>query len=146
MAQAVIDKVVEYSNSIKMENARHGFLNYTNYFSFFNDAPCVIAVVKKPYDSITQKLMRRYELDDSFMSSTDVQGPAAAIQNLLLMIHTLGYGACWMTGPLIAKTEIEKILNINTPDGLMALIPMGRASHNPPAPHRKEVKGIVEYL
>jgi hypothetical protein len=30
-----------------------------------------------------------------------------------------------MTGPLIAKQQMEKILEINPPDNLLALIPIG---------------------
>jgi len=146
MVAAVKEQVIEYSKNITLVQAQQGFLNYTNYFSFFNTAPVVITVIKKPYDSVTQKLMRRYGLSDAFMSTTDVQGPAAAIQNLVLMAHALGYGTCWMTGPLIAKEKLEKILSIQEPDSLLALIPIGRPAHSPAAPRRKEVKGIVNYL
>ena len=145
MSEAVKNQVEKYSQKIMLPAAKAGFLNYTSYFTFFKQAPCVIAVVKKPYDSITQKLMRRYELPDNFLSHTDVQGPAAAIQNLMLMAHSMGYGTCWMTGPLIARKRLEKVLSIAEPDELMALIPLGRPAHTPPPPRRKEVKGIVEF-
>ncbi|HBU68920.1 MAG TPA: hypothetical protein DEE98_00885 [Elusimicrobia bacterium] len=145
LSDTVKKTVSDYAAEIKLDSARHGFLNYTGYFTFFRQAPHVIAVVKKPYDSITQKLMRRYDLPDNFLTSTDVQGPAAAIQNLMLMAHAMGYGTCWMTGPLIAREKMESILEIKSPDQLMALIPLGKPEFLPPAPRRKDVEGIVEY-
>ncbi len=145
MVQAVKEQVEKYSLNITSSKAREGFLHYTNYFTFFHQAPVIIAAVKKPYDSITQRILRKFDLSQEFLSSTDVQGPAAAIQNLLLMAHSLGYGTCWMTGPLIAKRKLEAILGIEDPDNLLALIPIGKPAHLPPPPKRKEVKGIVTY-
>ena len=35
------------------------------------------------------------------------------MENLLLAASNMGYGTCWMTGPLFAMEEIEKIINLD---------------------------------
>lgn len=146
MSAAVQSEIKEIAAGITMAQAQQGFLAYTNYFTFFHKAPVVIAVIKTPYNSVTDKILRRYDLTKKFKSSTDVQGPAAAIQNLLLMAHAMGYGACWMTGPMFARERLEKIIGVNAPDELIALIPVGKPSHVAGAPHRKKLKDITAYL
>jgi nitroreductase len=146
MAQVITEDVAEMAKSITFSQAQKGFLAYTNFFTFFNKAPVVIAVVKKPYNSVTDRIFSRYNLAAQFTSTTAVQGPAAAIQNLVLMAHALGYGTCWMTGPLVAKKRLEETLSINNPDELMALIPLGKPAHIAGAPHRKKLKEIIAYI
>lgn len=146
MAGAVTSEVDEMAKEITFSQAQAGFRAYTNFFTFFKHAPVVIAAVKKPYDSVTQKIFARYNLTERFRSSTDVQGPSASVQNLVLMAHVLGYGTCWMTGPLVAKEKLEKLLKIAPPDELMALVPLGKPSHVSGATRRKKIGDITEYL
>jgi nitroreductase len=103
-------------------------------------------VVKKPYVSIALKLLKRYKIDLKSRSTADIQGPAAAMQNLVLMAHALGYSSCWMTGPLIAKEKLESILGIEPHDELMALVPIGKAAEPAKPIKRKNVKEIIRYL
>lgn len=146
MADAVAREVDEMAREITFSQAQAGFRAYTNFFTFFRSAPVVIAAVKKPYDSVTQRIFARYNLTERFKSSTDVQGPSASVQNLVLMAHVLGYGTCWMTGPLVAKDKLERMLKIAPPDELMALVPLGKPSHVSGATRRKKVREITEYL
>ncbi|MHB9154265.1 MAG: nitroreductase family protein [Endomicrobiales bacterium] len=147
MADAVVKEVEDIASRVTLPQAQQGLRAYMNYFTFFSQAPVVIAVIKKPYNSVTQRIFLRYNLADRFSTSTDVQGPSAAIQNLVLMAHALGYGTCWMTGPLVARVPLEKILKVEPPDELMALIPLGKPAHVSPAPpRRKKLKEITAYL
>lgn len=145
MKHAVDDALAEAVSKIKLPDAKNVFGTYGKNFIFFREAPVVIAVVKKPYESVIHKILKRYGVD-SPKPSSDVQGPSAAIQNLLLMAHALGYGTCWMTGPMIAKVKLEKILKIQPPDELMALIPMGRISVQAACPPRKKSSEITRYF
>jgi len=145
MKEAVEMELSETSGRISLPEAKNVFTAYALNFTFFGDAPAVIAVVKKPYESVTQKIMKRYKLEPP-KTYANVQGPAAAIENLLLMAHALGYGTCWMTGPLIAKGRLEKILGIEPPDELLALVPVGRPAQSPKPPARKEISDITGYL
>ncbi|OIO38591.1 MAG: hypothetical protein AUJ75_02615 [Candidatus Omnitrophica bacterium CG1_02_49_10] len=107
------------------KKAKEEFGAYSRYFTFFSGAPVVIAVVAKPYDSTTARILKTYDGNVSYSSSAGIQGVAAAIENMLLTAAALGLGACWMTGPLIAKDGLEKVLGIKAPNELAALIPLG---------------------
>lgn len=146
MAAAVAAKVEAHAGRITSARAGREYRSYSNYYLFFAEAPLVIAVVKKPYVSLTLRIMERYDLGTAARSTADIQGPSAAIENLLLMAHTLGYGTCWMTGPLIARQELEELLDIRQPDSLMALIPVGKPAHAPPAPARNDVRSLYRIV
>jgi coenzyme F420-0:L-glutamate ligase/coenzyme F420-1:gamma-L-glutamate ligase len=54
-----------------------------------------------------------------------VQSVAAFIENLLLALHVLGYGACWRCGPLFAPDAVRRVLAI-PPDIIpQALVEVG---------------------
>jgi nitroreductase len=74
---------------------------------------------------------------------TDIQTVAAAIENLLLLLHEEGLGGCWMTGPVHLEEEINRILGVQG-KRLQALIPIGVPDLNPPPPKRKE--GRIEWI
>jgi nitroreductase len=145
MKDAVESFVRESAGRIMLTDAKKAFQSYALHFSFFGEAPLVIAVVKKPYESAAQKILTRYKILAA-KSSAGEQGPAAAIENLLLMAHILGYGACWMTGPLIARNELENILGITSPDELMAIVPIGLPAEVPKPTKRKAISEFTRYL
>ncbi|MCS7143206.1 MAG: nitroreductase family protein [Aigarchaeota archaeon] len=41
-----------------------------------------------------------------------VQSIGSVIQNILLALHALGYGACWRCGPLFAQGPVTRVLKI----------------------------------
>jgi len=66
----------------------------------------------KPYISGTDAALRGAGVSGEELKrmrpDPGLQSISAAIQNILLAAHSLGYGACWMTGPVIAYRKIEK--------------------------------------
>lgn len=137
--QAINDLIVK----INSKKAREEFVSYSRYFTFFSQAPAVIAVVEKPYDSLINRLLYRYGVKSRRRSTSGIQGVSAAVENLLLAACALGYGTCWMTGSLIAKSGLEKVLKINPPDELKVLIPIGVPDGTPSMPKRKPLDEIV---
>ncbi|MFH1259617.1 MAG: nitroreductase family protein [Elusimicrobiota bacterium] len=147
MRQIIVDKIQELTKRMKSVKAKKEFSEYSlNYFTFFSKAPVVIAVVKKPYDSTTQRILKLYKLEEEYRTTAGLQGVAAAIENMLLAAETLGYGSCWMTGPTIAHKELEKFLKIDSADELVALVPLGKAKTKPPMPQRKKLAEVVSFL
>lgn len=146
LVRAIEEQIKEYSALIKSTRAYNEFNAYSRFFTFFASAPLVLAVIKTPYTSFSMRIMRRYGISPEALEAADAQGPSAAIQNILLSAHALGYGACWMTGPLIAKDKLEKVLKIEAPDNLMALIPVGKTETVPAVPKRKPIEEIFETL
>jgi len=76
-------------------------------------------------------------------ASSRLQSAAAAISQMLLVLHAMGLGAVWMSGPVQAKEEIEKILSV--PEGLdfVALIPVGYPAQEPKVPRHKTLEELV---
>lgn len=144
LVRAIEEQIKEYSALIKSRRAYNEFNAYARFFTFFASAPLVLAVIKTPYTSFSMRIMQRYGISPEALEAADAQGPSAAIQNILLSAHALGYGACWMTGPLIAKDKLEKVLKIEKPDNLMALIPVGKTETVPAVPKRKPIEEIFE--
>jgi nitroreductase len=118
------------------ESVIKGLANYT----FFSDAPALFAVCLVPSPSLSQRVRDMKGYAPWPLPFADIMGVGAAIQNLLLSAHALGYGACWMTGPLIAQRELESLLGIERPWHLVSLIPVGKPAVSPgPAPRRDDI-------
>ena len=116
---------------------------YRGPFTFFKSAPLTIAVVMTEYEGTG--LAAKVGVDASKFSSS-LQSVSAAIQNFLLAAHALGYGSCWMTGPLIAEPEISDILKVKQEEQLVALLPLGKYSLAPKAKPRKTVEQVTTFI
>ena len=147
LKKAVIDRIDSISLKMNSRHAKNEIISYARYLTFFNEAPVVIAVVAKPYDSLTGRLLKRYEPNVNHVSSAGIQSVAAAIQNFLLAASALRIGSCWMSGPLVAKEKLEEILSIKAPDDLLALIPLGYADKKiKPHTWPKSLDGILREI
>ena len=151
MADAVrdmIDRMVPYAESEKQAQRLAAYKG--NYYTFFENAPVVIAVCMEAYDAGTDRLLSKmgYSSDDikRLRPLPGLQSVAAAIQNMLLAIHALGYGSCWMTGPLVAQEAFEKLLGFGKERSLAALLPMGVPDENPPSRPRKPVEEMMRIV
>jgi len=75
-----------------------------------------------------------------------LQSASAAIAYLLLVLHQMGLGATWMTGPLaLAKGDIEKILNIPSDMDILVMIPVGYPAESPTR-DRRPVSEVCEVI
>jgi len=99
------------------------------YFMTFGNAPVIIAVA---VDKLGEEVYRL----------AAIQSAAAAIQNFLLLAHADGLGACWMTGILWVKDQIESCLNIPSDQELVALVAVGYPEKLPAPPPRNDVDVI----
>jgi nitroreductase len=123
--------------------------------SFFRTAPAAIAVATRQYESAIEQLSSgRKETDHKareiyewrHIANAGIQSVASAIAYLLLVLHQMGLGAVWMTGPMQAKGEIEKILNIPEGMDLVAFIPVGYPAETPDLRVRKSVSEVSEVI
>ncbi len=147
LKKAVADRIEELASNMESNTAKKNFISHGKYFTFFSEAPVVVACVMKPYDSLTARLLKRYDKNSIYTSTAGIQSVAAAIENMLLAAASLGLGACWMTGPLIAKTSLEAILDIKPPDELLALVPIGFPKRPPvPKKHTKPLEEIMKVV
>ena len=151
MAEAVrsmVDKMIPYAESEKQSQRLAAYKG--NYYTFFERAPVVIAVFMEGYDAGTDKLLARmgYPAEDirRLRPVPGLQSVAAAVQNMLLAIHALGYGSCWMTGPLVAQEAFEKLLGYGKERSIAALLPVGVPDEDPPSRSRKELADMTRVI
>jgi nitroreductase len=123
--------------------------------SFFRDAPTAIAVASAQYQSPVDQALATRALGDSRaeemrkwrnVANSRIQSVASATAYLLLALHQIGLGAVWMTGPLQAKGEIEKILKVPPHLDLVAFIPVGYPAESPALKERKPVSEVCEII
>jgi len=148
MAEAVremIDRMIPHAEDEKQAQRLAAYKG--TYYTFFEKAPVVIAVFMEGYDAGTEKLLATmgYSAEDikRLRPAPGLQSVAAAIEHMLLAIHALGYGSCWMTGPLVAQETFEKILGYGKEKFIAALLPVGVPDEHPEARPRRALEEIV---
>ena len=149
MAEAVrqqVDRMVPHAEDDKQAQRLSAYKS--TYYTFFEKAPVVIAVFMEGYDVGTDKLLARmrYSAEDikRLRPSPGLQSVAAAIEHMLLATHALGYGSCWMTGPLVAQEGFEKLLGYGKEKFIAALLPVGVPDEDPPARPRKDLSELMK--
>ena len=119
------------------------------YATFFAAAPVVVAVFVLPYESTSDRLMAAHGLDqaarDRLRARPDLQSVGAAVQTLCLAAHAMGYGACWMTAPVLAAEELERLLGAPPQARLAALVPVGRPRRQPRPTRRRPVDEVLSF-
>ncbi|MFC1918529.1 nitroreductase family protein [Chloroflexota bacterium] len=122
---------------------------------FFREAPAAIAVAASQYQSPIDKVLAAREKTDNQariirqwrnIVNSRIQSVAAAIAYLLLILHQMGLGAVWMTGPMQAKEEIEKIIKVPSGMDIIAFIPVGYPAETPPPKERKPIEEVCEII
>jgi nitroreductase len=141
--KGIVDEILERTTG---KESPPGKPTNHNLFAY---APVAVCVVGSPYESATDKALRekapeRYKAR-RFQVNAGLQGVSAGIAQFLLAAHALGYGTCWMTGPLIAKPELESTLLIRHPEELVAIIALGKTDSSKPKPPRKSPGEITTF-
>jgi len=149
--RAVAASVDEIKERISSASAQKSFDGYLQYITFFGDASALICCFVEPYRALLERLLSRYapELSVSTRENASIQSVAAAVENMLLAAHALGYAGCWMTGPLIAKEGIEALVKPEGKWELLAIIALGQRDEDrpaPTAPERRPRGEVVSYF
>jgi nitroreductase len=112
------------------------------YVGGFDSAPVVILVMHKLSPAMGRSLAIEAGGDSA---SSEAVSAAMAVENLLLMAHAFGLGACMMTAPLLA-VEMWKSLP-DLPAGFVptCVVTLGYPAEQPPPPRKKELKQVLEY-
>lgn len=148
MGEAVHSKI----NSMFADTESHNNIvsKVEKFSTFFEEAPAVIAVINKPYTALVDNLLTdtSYSHDsiNNLRNHPNVQSVGAAIQNLLLAAVDKEYGACWLTGPLLAKDSLEKILEIKTPFTLAAMVAIGKPTDDVNPKKKRDLDEILRII
>ncbi len=145
MANVVSEKIsaLPVNNSQSASN----IISQVEWFAtFFRQAPALIALTMDKSETVLEKSVTiSPEEINSLRNFPDIQSAGACIQNILLAATDLGYGACWLSAPLMAKQELEKILEIENSSSLMAFVAVGKAVHPPKPKTRKNIDEILSW-
>ena len=149
--QSAADKIAAWPEATKwQEEVRR----YQENASVFRNAPACIALFMSGYQSVMDKVLVARESFDpeakkilTFRRSapTAIQSAAAAVTTMLLVFHHMGLGAVWLVGPLVAKEEIEAILNVPANFSLSCLIAVGYPDESPQR-GRKPMDEVLEFI
>lgn len=146
--RAMVDRMIPYAENEKQAQRLAAYKG--TYYTFFEHAPVVIAVCMDPYDAGTDLLLARmgYTPEEirRLRPLPGLQSVAAAIQNMLLAVHALGYGSCWMTGPLVAQEEFSKLLNLEGGRFVATLLPVGVPDERGGARVRKGIDEVTRFI
>jgi nitroreductase len=144
----MIDRMIPFAESEKQAQRLAAYKS--TYYTFFEHAPVVIAVCMEGYDAGTDLLLARMgyapEEIKRLRPMPGLQSVSAAIEHMLLAIHALGYGSCWMTGPLVAQEAFEKLLGFGKESQIAAILPVGVPDEDPPARSRKPLEEKVRFI
>lgn len=147
-AREMVDRMLPYAEDEKQAQRLAAYKS--SFYTFFENAPVVIAVFMSKYSAGTDRLLARmgYSAGDimRLRPVPGLQSVSAAIQNMLLAAHALGYGSCWMTGPLVAQEAFEKLLEYDKDTFIAALLPIGVPDEDPPARKRKPLEEIMKLI
>jgi nitroreductase len=148
MADAVHGKLEETLPLTADESERKAKAQVDWFSTFFADAPVVMAVATRPYEAIVDKALVHSNLthDDinAMRGCPDIQSVGASIENLILAATDMGYGACWLSGPLVAREAIESCLGIESPWRLAAMVAIGEPAAAINQREKKPVEDIFE--
>lgn len=150
--QGSAERIAAWPEASKIGDAANRMLQRA---AIFRTAPVGIAVAVKQYQSPIDQVLALVEKkdpdakqmrDSRKTADSKIQSVASAIANLLLILHQLGLGGLWMTGPIQAKKDVEKILKVPPDEDIIAYIPVGYPGENPPLRERKPVKEVCTVI
>jgi len=146
MAMKVGEKIKEIpaNKSIASKNVK----SQVEWFAtFFENAPAVIAMAMEDYESILEKGVElTHDEINKLRNFPDMQSAGAAIQNILLSAVDLGYGACWLSAPMMAKESLEEILSVETSYHLIAFVAVGKPTKDLKPKSKKSLDEIFKLI
>jgi nitroreductase len=108
---------------------KDGLAEYTEYSHIIKSADKVILVF--------------FDKEASYNQEKDLLAIGACIENMLLCISSLGYGACWLGEILNQRKGIYKFLDISQELELEAVIALGKPLSLPKEGKRKQLKDLI---
>lgn len=121
IADEVRNITVAMMEKIPDEGMKKEVLNYSKSFYWFGKVPVLLAISCRKTPAYMKFLMAN-NIDDLFGAKASA---AMAAQNIILTATALGLGTCCLTGPMLAKTWLEKEVGCPGQNDLVMLISVG---------------------
>lgn len=117
--------------------------------SIFANAPVVLAILSKDYVSPICELVENTNLSseeiEEMRRHPKLQATGALVQNIMLAATEEDIGSCWVSGALVARKELEKIIKAKDMR-LETLIALGQIENQPHAKEPIELDRYVNYI
>ncbi len=150
LANQVHEKLEELFPEGKTEDVQPVKETVDKFSTFFQDSPAVIFVAMKRYSAIADQILDRVNMDhdqlNEIRNHPDIQSIGAAVENLLLSATDMGYGACWLSGIMVARDALEQRLEIQPPWHLATAIALGTPAADVSQRQKKEVDEIYTLI
>jgi nitroreductase len=91
--------------------------------------------------TIAARVLREHKVPEI----EQVLAVAAAVQNMILAAHELGFAAMWKTGPAAYDPEVKRALGLQADDQIVAFLYLGTAA-GMPAPRQQPGENLVTRL
>ncbi len=104
----------------------------------FANAPALILAC------LTMEGLRKFSDAErqNFERDLAVESLGATIENMLLVAHSIGLGACWFCSPAFCKQTVREKLKIPLDVEPSALIILGYPNEKPPTPAKKPLREV----
>ena len=153
IALVIEKKVRDLAERAKSEDIKKQLINSLPYYiSNLTNAPVAILAYGGAYPSLTPDLLAEGSISEEEAEvytrfAPGIQNVAAAMENLLLAAAALGYGTCWMTGPMYAADEISEVIGFKKEGySLVTMTPLGVPTRKGKNPPRKPLSEVVTFL
>jgi len=146
MATAVHQRVNQLFAGAEKENILR---TVDHYSTVFENAPAILFITTRPYQAIADEIgsgATGHDALNAMRRHPDLQSVGAAVQNILLSATELGLGACWLSGPMVARPELEKILGLEQPWELVTAVAIGNPESLPAPKQHPPVEQIFSLI
>jgi len=146
MADLIKDKIEQIPEN--ESKASRNIKSQVEWFAtFFENAPALIALTMEKYESVLEKgVTVSHEDINKMRNYPDIQSAGAAIQNILLTAVDMGYGACWLSAPMMAKDGLESLIEVEEPYHLVAFVAVGVPEKDMKPKEKKPLEEIFKLI
>lgn len=151
MKNAVEAEYDKLSKLYNKEEFTEKINHYKSYSTFFVNAPITIAIVETKRTSYITEVMKELNFEPEKLKymrpDSSLLSMGAAIENMSLAAHALGYGTCWMVAPIIATQEFSQILNLDKDSHVISLLPIGLPYRDDyKSPDKKTLEDVMRII
>ena len=118
--------------------------------TFFKNAPLVFFIfcTQMEYHDprVTEYYGKRGYTPEQMLQELgqpDLLSVGAAVENMLLTIHEMGLGGCWMNDPLVARDAICRTLGMPPDSRLVSVLPVGKPAYHPREKAMKQMEDVL---
>lgn len=152
ITEAVRDRAEEMKAIIRKGHHAEDFGQYGDFFHEpLATAAAIIVPQYRVYPDLIANLVASGGGDPAkFHTAASMQAElcstSAACMALLLQAQSEGLGACWMSGPMIGRDEIQRLLDIRDPWKMVGAIAVGYPDQLPTKQPRKALAQVVSWF